>query len=226
MAVGKVVDYDTEREMAIIHFPVPLSEWIRKGFEECEVLLHDGRSISPRQRGKIRALISDICEWAGYETRYDADNINDTLKASYCALTGNEQFSLADCDMSTARGYINYLIEFVLANDIPCLDSILNRTDDLNATLYACLFHKKCVVCGKKASVHHVDTVGMGRDREHIVHVGMRAMALCDGPGGHHDEAHKMGVNSFNEKYHVYGIELDKILVKQLRLGDTSGIKS
>lgn len=90
------------------------------------------------------------------------------------------------------------------------MDSLLNRTDDIDAYLYACLFYGKCVICGKDAEVHHVDRVGMGRDRRTIVHVGMEAMSLCR---VHHTEAHSTA--GFADKHHIYGLKLDKIICQK-----------
>lgn len=35
---------------------------------------------------------------------------------------------------------------------------------------------RKCAVCGRRAELHHVDRVGMGRDRREICHIGMQAL--------------------------------------------------
>jgi hypothetical protein len=220
---GRIRDYDPDQRVLRIDAPFEnVADFARKKYEEVEVHLHDGRNISPRQRAKAWAIVADICRWSGYGIRDEAEDVNETLKAYFCAERGIDPFSLANTDMTTARGYINYLIDFVLAYDVPCLDRLLNRTDDIDATLYAHLYHSKCVICGKKAVVHHCDTVGMGRDREEIVHVGMRAMALCSGEKGHHGEVHRIGQKTFEEKYHVYGIALDEILVKRLSLGKSA----
>lgn len=64
------------------------------------------------------------------------------------------------------------------------------------------------------AEVHHVDKIGMGRDRERMVHIGLRAIALCR---KHHEEAHRNEKALF-AKYHIYGIRLDKYLCDILRL--------
>lgn len=64
------------------------------------------------------------------------------------------------------------------------------------------------------AEVHHVDRVGMGRDREAIVHVGLNAIALCR---RHHEEAHRREKALFAD-YHIYGIKLDRHLCKVLSL--------
>ena len=73
---------------------------------------------------------------------------------------------------------------------------------------------QKCAICNAKAQVHHVDAVGMGRDRAKISHQGMRAIALCP---QHHREAHQIGPDFF-DRHHVYGIKLGRELCKALGL--------
>ena len=90
---------------------------------------------------------------------------------------------------------------------------MLNRAEEIGKYLYMCLEHRKCAICNDKAEVHHLDAVGMGRDRNNIVHVGMNAIALCR---KHHIQAHNMGKNEFLKQYHVYGIILDSYLCKIL----------
>lgn len=71
---------------------------------------------------------------------------------------------------------------------------------------------KKCCICGKVAELHHVDRVGMGRDREDILHEGMEALPLCR---LHHTEAHTMPDADFFERYHIPGgIVLDRTLCR------------
>ena len=59
--------------------------------------------------------------------------------------------------------------------------------------------------------LHHVDAVGMGRNRKDIIHLGMRVMPLRSDL---HYEAHTIGQNSFEEKYKVFGIKLDEDLCR------------
>ena len=125
------------------------------------------------------------------------------MKYWYIAYTGGEEFSLSNCSVTTARLFINFLIEFAFEHHIPLTDLVLNRTDDISAALYAALMHKRCIVCGKKSELHHEDAVGMGRKRKEIIHLGMRVISLC---AKHHIEAHKIGKLTFNDKHHVYGI--------------------
>lgn len=97
---------------------------------------------------------------------------------------------------------------------VPTKDSLLTQTDDIGKYLYLCLENRRCAICNQPAEVHHVDRVGMGRDREAIVHVGLNAIALCR---RHHEEAHRREKALFAD-YHIYGIELDRHLCKVLSL--------
>ena len=67
--------------------------------------------------------------------------------------------------MTTAKSFINYLIEFCFHWSVPTKDSLLNQTDDISKYLYLCLANRRCAICNKPAEVHHVDRIGMGRDR-------------------------------------------------------------
>lgn len=97
------------------------------------------------------------------------------------------------------------------------------QTDDIGKYLYLCLENRRCAICNQPAEVHHVDRVGMGRDREAIVHVGLNAIALCR---RHHEEAHRREKALFAD-YHIYGIKLDRHLCKvlNLRSGEQSSEK-
>lgn len=70
---------------------------------------------------------------------------------------------------------------------------------------YPCGHHgvserKKCAVCGRKADLHHIDRVGMGRDRDDICHEGLEALPLCR---EHHQEARTMPDSEFFGRYHL-----------------------
>ena len=103
-----------------------------------------------------------------------------------------------------------FLVRFILEWDIPTRFPLLGMVDDIADYVYACLINRKCAVCGKRADLHHVDHVGMGRDRQEIIHEGMEALPLCR---EHHDECHTIGQQTFLDKYHFDGgIEIDKTI--------------
>lgn len=185
-------------------------ELLQKSISRVELRLTDGREISADQRRKIFAIIKDIAVWSGHDPEY----IRSFLTWDFVGQTDKEYFSLSDVDMTTAKEFINYLIEFCFLYSVPSRDTMLNNSDELYKYLYLCLEYRKCAICNAKAQVHHVDRVGMGRDRESIVHIGLNAIALCH---EHHNEAHQSEKELF-EKYHVHGIELDEYLCKKLNL--------
>lgn len=218
ITTAKIQSYDGEQLVVLPYSPLA-REILQKRSTDVEIKLWDGREISPVQRRKIYATIRDISSWCGHEP----EELKQYFKWNFCSLDGRENFSLSDVDMTTAKEFISYLIEFCFYNNVPTQDSMLDRTDDIGKYLYLCLEHRKCAVCNKKADVHHVDRVGMGRNRDEIIHVGMDAVALCR---EHHNEAHISGDRSFFEKYHIYGIKLDEYLCKVLKLNYKSGDKN
>lgn len=177
----------------------------RRNITEGRLILDDGRTIGAKQRKHIYATLNDISDHTGYV----GEQCKAIMKYTYIAETGSEYFSLSDCSVTTARMFLQFLIDFCLENDIPTKDSLLERDPDTARYIYACLVHKKCCITQKKPQLHHVDAVQMGRNRRDIIHTGMRVLPL------HwklHREAHDIGRDSFNEKYHVFGIKLDDAL--------------
>lgn len=198
--------------------------------DEVTIIWQDARLISPEQRRKAWALIGEIAAWAGYMTAADKDMVNTNMKIDFLVqraqrLTtaaieqiGASQFSLSDVDMTTARLYITFLIDFCIENGVPSKQPLWELADDIEAYVYHCATHQACAVCRKHAGLHHVDAVGMGRDRDEIVHVGMRAIPLCWGVGGHHQEAHQLGNERFFDKYHLEPITIDEKIAKIYKL--------
>ena len=209
MEVGKLVKYDND----FLYYKVPAPPTFiveRNLLETAWVLFNDGRTLSPMQRKKCYALLRDISLYSGHHT----EELKDIFKAELIARTGEPDFSLSDCSVSTANAFIEMLIEFCLEHGVPCRDTLLEHAPDIGKFLFMCLYHKKCCVCQKAANLHHHDRVGIGRNRKEILHEGMLAQALCH---KHHMEAHN-GQKSFDAKYYVFGIKLDKILCKKWNL--------
>ena len=182
-----------------------------------ELRLDDGRTIRNDQRKKIFALIGEIAKWSGHSPV----DVRDRITWNFCAEYGVDPFSLSDTSVSIARDFITYLIDFCFYWNVPTKDTQLHYTDDISKYLYLCLEHRKCAICNKRAEVHHVDCIGMGRDREQIVHIGLEAIALCR---EHHDEAHRREKDLFRE-YCIYGIKLDKYLCECLNLNTRERIR-
>lgn len=209
---GKVVDIDEKGEVTI---KVRYDDWItflKRGYKDCLVQMIDSRPLSDKQRKACYALLREIADYAGMGT----DSTKEYMKLKFLAddfgETADKIFSLSNAPMSLVCAFQRYLVRFILDWDIPCSFPLLNFVDDIQDYIYSCLVNKKCAVCGKHADLHHIDHVGMGRDREEIIHEGMEAMSLCR---THHTECHTIGQQSFNDKYHFgKGIELDRTLCR------------
>lgn len=192
-------------------------EMIKKHVDMVDIMLYDGRELSPDQRDKIFAIMQEISDWSGH----DREDLRKYFTQNFCDDNGIDYFSLSPkkpnvVDMTTAKDFITYLIEFCFAWNVPTLDTMLNRAEEVGKYLYMCLEYRKCAICNSPADVHHIDAIGMGRDRDTIVHIGMKAIALCR---KHHTEAHQIGRSEFMRRYHVFGIGLDEYLCKVLNLG-------
>lgn len=193
--------------------------------DDVMVLWRDARTISPEQRRKAWALIGEIAAAYGYLSAADKSQLNGDMKRKFLMermddLTAEaiKRFSLSDVDQTTARMYITFLIDFVVENGIPTKEPAAELCDDVEAYVYRCSVNQVCAVCRKHAGVHHVDTVGMGRNRDTINHLGMLHLPLCWGVGGHHQEIERIGLNPFLDKYHLVPIPIDARIAKIYKL--------
>lgn len=211
IVTAKIIGYDG-KNMVVIPDASIEKELIQKQINRVEIRLNDGRTITAEQRKKAYATIRDISDYSGHAPEF----LKEWLKYEYIIKTGGKYFSLSDCSVTVARQYINVLIDFCLHYGVPLYEPMTNRTDDIDAYLYMCLYYRKCAVCGRAADVHHVtgSKIGMGADRDKAHHVGREGIALCR---THHNEAHSREKEFFEEN-HIYGIKLDETLCERLNL--------
>ena len=219
-AAGEIKDI-LEDGTAIIHAALPdLDRALLRDYGKVEIILPDGRRISPEQRRKVYALVGEVAEYVdGIRNAGTIERAKKTLKMEFLLsrMEGMERrlFSLSNCDVTTAREFINFLVEFIIENDIPTRVPLIENCEDIEQYVYACLMSKKCAVCGRHADLHHVDVVGMGRDRKEICHIGMRALPLCR---AHHTEIHAVGREDFLKRYFLEPVRIDERIAKVYRL--------
>lgn len=211
MIKGKIVNVSQDGTATIIA-DINTYEFIHKGIKEAYVEYIDSRPLSDSQRRMCYALIKAIADWSGSSTQ----DIKEAFKLEFWAdkvdTIADKIFSLSNAPMSLIAEFQRFLITFILENGVPVKRPLLEYVDDIGHYVYMCLIHKKCAVCGKKAELHHIDTVGAGRDRTEIQHEGMEAMSLCR---EHHNEFHNIGKDTFFEKYHFDGgVKIDKTICK------------
>ncbi len=210
---GEIQDYDERTGTVTIRASYP--DWptmVRREYSKVLIQMVDGRPLSDKQRRACYALLRDIADYTGQGT----DSTKEYMKIKFLAEdlgdTAEQIFSLSNAPMSLVCAFQRFLVNFILDWDIPTRKPLLGLVDDIQDYVYACLVHKKCAICGGRADLHHVDHVGMGRNREEIIHEGMEAMPLCR---EHHEEAHRIGQDTFNEKYHLDGgVVIDKTICR------------
>ena len=165
---------------------------------DVNIEIQDGKKITVKQRKKVFALLNDIEAHTGQPRDWLRLMFQDyvTFLKGY-----SKRLSLSDCTRKQAGELIDTIMAWVFQNDIP-----LNyKTSDLmkqdQTFLYLATVHRKCVICGKNFSdLAHRYAVGRGRNRKEIDHYGNEVLALCR---RHHQTQHDMGIQSFNEKYHL-----------------------
>lgn len=157
------------------------------------------KQITPEQRKRIYAILRDIESYTGE----NIDSLKESTKASFLQATEYEDFSLSNCSKELASDYIEYLIRLAFELGVPLSENPIDIVDDIEAYLRICLEQKRCCICGRPAEEHHVDAIGMGRNRHKVDDSKHRKMPLCR---IHHTEYHTIGAEEFEKKYHVYGI--------------------
>lgn len=208
---GRVVGYDERtKQLKILAKYENIDRLTLRKYKDVAVGLNDSRTITAEQRRKSHALISEIAEWCGeapeaMKRLMKLDFITNRLESIQ-----KQMFSLADCDVTTAREFISFLIDFVLEHGVAVRVPLITLCDDINRYIYSCLMHKRCAVCGKKADLHHFDAIGMGNDRTDIYQIGMRVVPLCR---EHHTIAHSKG-KQWIEEQHLEPIKLTKEIGK------------
>nr|PMC27382.1 hypothetical protein CJ225_06005 [Gardnerella vaginalis] len=186
-----------------------------------EVNYVDPRRARPRQRRLYYALLGDIINWSGE----DKDYLDEYFHNLYWEKTCGQEISLSNNTTNTvsdAKRMIDYVIDFIFDNEVPVKQGyeLLPRNEE--HFQYQSLMHKSCLICGQHADFHHVDSVGMGRDRTKVDHTKHRVMALCR---VHHTEYHKIGTSEFCKKYHLTapGIKLSEEDLKKLEIKGNYG---
>ena len=175
--------------------------------------LADRRKMRVRQRRLFFALINDIVQWSVMPQEY----VKDMFYLQYSAYTGKE-ISLADnskTSVSDVNTLIDLVIDFMFEWNVPFKEGYKQLPREEQYFIYQCCRHRRCLVCGDYADIHHLDTVGMGMNRDHIDHTQKHVMPLCR---THHENYHQLGAEKFSELYHVpvNGIKLDAEILKKL----------
>lgn len=220
---GRVVKYiPGSPPRVLIEAEIPnLDRALLRQYQRVLVEMLDDRHITDDQRKKAWALVGEIAEWQGDLPPAVHWLMKMKFKVEQLKSLRRDIFSLSDCDVTTAREYITYLIDFMLRWGVPSKRPLWDMAEDVERYVYSCLMNRRCAVCGHKGELHHVDRVGMGRNRDDIFQLGMQVLPLCR---EHHQEAHNHGDAALMDKHHLESIPITleigkvyKLTVKNLK---------
>ena len=219
--LGEIQDVREDGTAVIVAGLPDLDRALLRKYKQVEIILPDGRRISPEQRRKVYAILGEIAEYVnGFRDGDALEETKETMKMDFMLkrMESMERrlFSLSDCSVTTARAFIDYLISFVIANDIPTKVPLIEQCEDVSKYMYACTMHRKCAVCGRAADIHHCEgsRIGAGVDRTKVHQLGREVLPLCR---VHHTECHSDEAG-FIKKYHLQKVKLDEPLCKRLKL--------
>lgn len=191
------------------------------GFEvDVDVQVVDPFRITDKQRRKIFALVKDIEAHTGQPMQYMREMFQNYVSFLYGY---DKRILLSNCSRTQANQIIEVTLDWIFHNDIP----LAFKTSDLlkqdKSFLYWSTVNRNCVICGKPHSdLAHRYAVGKGRNRNKINHVGNQVLALCR---SHHNEQHQIGMDTFNNKYHLTDswVDVDNRLNNMLKGGSDIG---
>lgn len=214
---GKITTFNDDGTVVIKSAVPSIDRAILRKYSDVEIGLSDGRKISAKQRRAIYVLLGAIADFVGdtVESQKEIMKLDFILNRLQCIQ--RKIFSLSDVDMTTAREFQSYLVDFIIENDIPMSVPLIENCEDIGRYIYACLMACRCCVCGKnEAHVHHCEgsRIGAGNDREKVHHLGREVLPLC---AVHHTEIHQNEVD-FIARYHLQKVKLDEALCKRLKL--------
>ena len=178
----------------------------------------DNRKISPDQRGKIFALINDLCDYTGdlpeeWEKRF---------KWMTARTFNLPDYSLSDCSVTVGSYTILTILNFMFEEGIPFKTRTWDSIPDDYPKQRMAIMRRLCVICGKPgADLAHYQAIGR-RSRSKVDHRKFWFMSLCR---KHHTEQHTIGIREFIAKYHIKPVKLDGDDLVKLGIMTASRIK-
>lgn len=174
----------------------------------------DERDRSEEQRKHFYALIGDISEAKGIAD-FNVELMMKALFAEEYDLDHLPSMKKRNMSRKQASKFIDFVIVWMIEEDVPFRKNMLYLAKDTNKILYAATMKRKCWVTGKpNAELHHAtNLVGMGGDRTKYNHLQSKFMMLSREA---HNEVHNIGLTEFMNKYHFGPIKLNKRDLKKL----------
>ncbi len=210
---GRIVEWNEDGSILIRAAVPSIDRAIHRQYSKVLIELSDGRRISPDQRRKIYALFREVSDFTGYTPTEAKEALKLDFIVNHMESICKKMFSLSNCSMTQAHDFIGFLIDFCIEHSIPTRLPLVEQVEDIARFVYSSAMHKKCVVCGQPAEVHHMSGSRAGHGgnnwREKPQN-GVMFLPLCR---LHHIEIHN-GEKAFCESYHLEPIPMTREIGK------------
>lgn len=208
---GQIVE---ERENGYLVLIPKIEEIKDFGIKECLIKLVSPYLVTEEQRKKAWVLITDIAEGTNRWGRL-RDAVHKEMKQMFCEQNYINRFSLSNCSRATATKYIEFLISYILKNNIS--SSVLDEDfDDSTAKmLYARFMSGKCMICDEDCTRYYVDdSVKLELTPPEKLENGDKIYCLCD---KHGDYLEKKGKNIFDQVYIIEPLNVSDNMLAKLK---------
>ena len=187
--IARIVSKKREEDCLVLTLEVPNSFII----EDNSVVIESGSNVATnRQLNFSYAMFADIAAHIGMS--------KGDVKEIFKGRLGID--TMSDVSRDDLSKLIEILIEFCKNNEIPLTAKTIHQMD-AEKHIDICKFFKSCLICGTEfMGEHHIDVIGMGRDRAKVdkEYPDAVKVPLCI---THHSETETIGNASFIEKYHL-----------------------
>src|SRR5699024_7158183 len=144
-----------EQSINLEHLETMYNGNLSKIYARIEIV--DPRKARPAQRRLFFSLLMDIETWSGAPMK---DFLKDYFYTAYSIENDGAEISLADDtknSVSDANKLLDIVIDFMFSWSVPFKQGYELLPRDENYFLYQCCKHRKCVICGKHADIHHMN---------------------------------------------------------------------
>lgn len=185
---AKAMNFD---EKKFFELPLVMQLSVDEAARQQEALL-----IDQTLRNKVHALIAQYAKSQGYEP----EDQKLRLKQDFIEKYKLPFFSFKDCLKQMACDFINWLLgELILIGELR--SSLMKCAVDMHHAMAVSVQYEVCIICSKQGEVHHVEAIGMGRNRKTYDDSDHRKIGLCH---DHHQEAETIGRATFFKKHGIF----------------------
>lgn len=145
------------------------------------VVAKDKRDKTRQQIRFMYVLLKEFAnEFYGDDRREVLEDLKNSLYEDFAKQTNRDFYRTKTATVTEMRLFLDWLIKLMATEYGITIALELVDKGFLSSWIYANTCARRCCVCGSaNADVHHVDRVGMGKNRKNTDHTKKRVISLC-----------------------------------------------